>query len=134
MSRDQQASRSRSRISALLEYLGRLAATAQGRSRLMPGTLYEYRRRCGKLNCRCARGKLHIARVFSVYAGGRSRPVSMAGIERGELAQCVQAHQEFRKARAEMVRTHVQLMKVVDRLGKLRRISPDELRRQTNPK
>ncbi len=125
MSSNEQASRNRSRLCALVEHLGRLAKQAQGRSPLLPGTVYEHRRRCGKRHCRCAKGKAHVQRVFSVHQDGASRQVSMAGIDWEELTQCVRAHREFRGTRAAIVRTCAELIETVDTLGKLRRISLD---------
>ena len=129
MSPNEQASRRRRQVCALVEHLGQLADRAQGRCKLLAGTLYERWRRCGKNNCRCVDGKLHAARVFSIHEGGVSRQVSIAGIDWEELALYVQANREFRRTRAEIARTCAELMETVDQLGNSRRISLDELRR-----
>jgi hypothetical protein len=55
--------------------------------------------------------------------------VSIAGIDWEELAQCVQAHREFRRTRAEIVRTCAEMIETVDKLGRSRRISVEEMRR-----
>ena len=130
MERKREASRCRQRIANCLVELGQLANVTQGWSPLVRGSLYSYRRRCGKRECRCSRGELHVGQAFSVSEGGRSRVVSTAGLDRAEVASCVRAHREFRRARSSMVRTFRELLGAVDRMARLREVGLEGLRRR----
>jgi len=129
MERSHEASLCRQRIANCLVELGRLAKVAQGWSPLVRGSLYLYRRRCGKRGCRCSRGELHAGQALSVSAGGRSRVVSTAGLDRAELAAGVQAHRELRQARSSMVRTCRELLAAVDRMARVREVGLEQLGR-----
>lgn len=112
-----QASRYRQKIVEGAAELGRLAQAANGSSPLVRGSFYTYRRRCGKKGCRCERGQPHIVRAFGVSEGGRSRVVSVRGLDRHELEAGVKAWRQWRQSRAAMVATFAELMRTVDRLG-----------------
>lgn len=128
MDHKRQASRCRQRIVDCLGELQHLAQVALGYSPLIRGSLYVYRRRCGKAGCRCARGRLHRGQALGVSHGGRSRAVPLAGLDRDKLAEHVAAYRGLRRARATMVRTFAQLLREADRLEQLREIPVERLR------
>ena len=47
----------------------------QARQPLLPGSLYTLKRRCGKPNCRCARGEPHVSLYVVQSHGGKPRQV-----------------------------------------------------------
>ena len=133
MNKKPQAARTRQRILALTEQLQGQAQRVMGHAPLVRGSFYRYRRRCGKAGCRCARGALHAGEAFSIRAGGRSRTLPLAGVDREELSRHVGAYRELRRVRAEMVRTFDELLEAVDKLERLREISLERLKRRERP-
>jgi hypothetical protein len=133
MNKQGQASRARQRILALTELLQGQARRVMGHAPLVRGSFYRYRRRCGKSSCRCARGALHAGEAFSIRAGGRSRTLPLTGVDREELALCVEAYRELRRVRAEMVRTFGEMLKQADKLERLREIGLERLKRRGRP-
>lgn len=119
MSRE--ASLGRQKITAWSTEIVRLAQAANGSGPLARGSLYAYRRRCGKPGCRCARGALHAGRTFAVSEGGRTRVVALRGLDLAELEAGVRA---WRRTRAAMVAAFAELLRAVDRLEKLNTNAP----------
>ena len=134
MSVSEQASRSRQELGDCVAELGQLAEVAKSRGGLVRGSLYEFRRRCGKAGCRCSRGGLHSGRALGVSAGGWARPVSLKGIDVATLSDHVEAYRRVRKARAEMVKVFAKLLATADRLEHLREIPVSQLRQQGQAK
>ena len=128
MDRRREASRCRQRIMGCVGELQGLARAILGYSPLVRGSLYAYRRRCGKPGCRCARGRLHRGQALGVSQGGRSRAVALAGLDRDRLAEHVAVYRELRRTRATMVRTFAQLLREADRLERLREVPVERLR------
>jgi hypothetical protein len=112
-----QASLRRRKIGERVAELCRLARVAEGSGVLVRGSFYAYRRRCGKDGCRCARGQLHPGRAFGVSSGGRSRVVSLRGLDRQEVEAGVKAWRQWRQTRAAMVAVFAELLRELDRLG-----------------
>lgn len=129
MTANEQASRLRQRILQQSEWFTRSVEVVVGRSGLLAGSLYERGKRCGKAGCRCNRGSLHRGMVLAVRQRGRSYWVSLAGLDKQELARLVNHWKQFRRARREMIRTFKDILATADRLGKLRQIEPGQLRR-----
>lgn len=125
----EQISLCRQRMRGRLRDLAHLTRIFQEGDPLVRGSLYAYRRKCGKVSCRCARGELHQAEAFSIRSGGRPRRVSLAGVDRDKLDRQVGVYRKMRKARAGMVRTFAQLLAVADRLARLREVPAVNLRR-----
>jgi hypothetical protein len=132
MSKKPQAAAVRLKVLALTDLLQGQAQRVLGRSPLVRGSFYRYRRRCGKAGCRCARGTLHAGQAFSIRAGGRSRTLALTGVDREELSRCVGAYRDLRRVRAEMVRAFGELLKQVDKLERLREIGLEQLKRRGN--
>lgn len=71
-----------------------------GIPRMIRGSVVVQRRRCGKANCRCARGEqLHEATVLSYSEAGRNRTVMLAA---GEVAAVRAAVARYRAAQARL--------------------------------
>lgn len=128
-----EASRCRQRITGCLSELEHLAGFCLGHFPLVRGSLYTYRRRCGKAGCRCARGELHRGQALGVRVGGRSRSAPIGGIDRQALSEHVAAYRQVRRARADMVRAFDELLAAADRLERLREIPAGRLRRRGTP-
>ena len=88
---------------------------------MVKGTVYPLRRRCGKPNCRCARGKLHETTVLSASISGRSRlwTVPVAQVEK--MSKLTKCYQRFRTARADFVKLYTKMLRAVDAIEKVRR-------------
>lgn len=80
------------------------AAERRGRSRLaqlvhtrplLRGTLSVRSRRCGKPNCRCARGELHVSLYLVQSHDGKPRQVYVPQEWEERIRQAVQNHQEI---------------------------------------
>jgi len=123
------ASRCRQRIAEGLARLERLAQGVAGRDPMIRASLYQYRRRCGAAGCRCQRGELHGGRALSVSEGGRSRGVSLAGVDMAQVERQVEAYRQWRQVRAKMVRSFTEVLKAVDELGRRRTLPVERLRR-----
>ena len=133
MNKPAQAARTRQKILALTELLQGQAQRVMGHAPLVRGSFYRYRRRCGKASCRCARGALHAGEAFSIHAGGRSRTLPLAGVDREELSRHVGVYRELRRVRAEMVRTFAELLRKADQLERLRAIGLERLKGRGRP-
>lgn len=66
---------------------------------MLPGTVSTFRRRCGKLNCRCAAGEPHESPALVFTEGGRTKTVTLAG---AEVAGVEAAVARYAQARAEL--------------------------------
>lgn len=84
------------------------------REPLLPGSLYVLRRKCGKPNCRCARGELHESTALSYRGDGRPRNVSPASDQIDTLRKRTDGYRRARQARAKLVRWQRQVLNLVD--------------------
>jgi len=66
---------------------------------LVRGSVAVQRRRCGKPNCRCAKGELHEAAVLSYWDGESNRTLMLAP---EDLAAVRRAVERYRRARAAL--------------------------------
>jgi hypothetical protein len=113
---NQQLSSLRSQLLKLQEQLPHLLEDCLGREPLLPGSLYTLRRKCGKPNCRCTRGKLHESTVLSYRGNGRPRNISPPAEQLESLRSMTHAYRRCRQARAKHVRWQRQLLTLVDAL------------------
>lgn len=89
--------------------------------RVIKGTVYELKRRCGKPGCKCARGELHARMVVSASEGGKTR---LQVIPHGFLVEVqakVRRYQELRHARARLGELYRKMLKVIDEMEAMRR-------------
>jgi hypothetical protein len=67
--------------------------------KMLPGYVATARVRCGKANCRCARGERHVAHYHvTYYSGVRSRKY----VRRDQLSEVLAACKAHRKLQAQL--------------------------------
>ena len=84
---------------------------------MVQGSLYLLRRKCGKPNCRCARGQLHESWVLTRSEGGQSRLYTVAADQRGRLRPWAREYRRWQLARARLVKQSNTIVKLVDELA-----------------
>lgn len=90
---------------------------------MVQGSFYLLRRKCGKPNCRCAQGQLHTSWVITRSEQGQDRIYSVAKEARGRLRPLTQEYRRYQRARAVLVKRHLELLQRVDRIAELRMIA-----------
>lgn len=88
---------------------------------VIKGSLYELKRKCGNPGCKCAGGELHSSMVVSASEKGRK---SLRVIPRGFLVEVrakVRRYRRLRRSRARLVEVHGQMLKLMDRMERMRR-------------
>jgi Family of unknown function (DUF6788) len=111
-----QLSSLRSQLLEVRDQLPQLLEECLARAPLIPGSLYTLRRKCGKPNCHCNRGKLHESTVLSYRGQGRPRNISPLPEQLESLRTMTHDYRRSRQARAKLVRWQRQLLKLVDAL------------------
>jgi hypothetical protein len=101
---------------------GRTLRHLQRQDSLTPGSFYLQKRRCGKPNCRCARGELHQAWVISRSQGGTSRTFMVPAEQRARLRQLTSEYRRYQRARALLARRQAQVLALADRMAELRMV------------
>jgi hypothetical protein len=66
---------------------------------MLHGTLTTFRRRCGKLNCRCATGDPHESPALIYTEGGRGKTLTLSAAEVPEVRAALK---RYAKAKAEL--------------------------------
>ena len=98
------------------------AGERQGRSRLtqilsgqrfLRGTLAPRLRRCGKPDCRCARGELHASLYLVQSQGGKPRQVFVPKEWEARIRQSVQGYQEIQQLLEEL--SEIEWQRLLDR-------------------
>lgn len=123
----EQASRLRQGIAFKLQRLIGLLEVVKERTHILPGSVYRRGRRCGKRGCRCCRGELHMSLVLTVQKDGKSRWVSLEGLDKEKVQQLVRDWRRFRMVRSEMLHTFRDLLSEVDQLGRMRQVDLRDL-------
>ena len=85
------------------------------------GSVYEFKRKCGKPGCKCARGELHRSMVVSASEKGKTK---LRVIPRGSLVEVeskVRRYQKLRRARTRLVEVHKKILQVMDDMEAMRR-------------
>ncbi len=106
----------RAQLTQAQQQLPELLEDCFGREPLLPGSLYTLRRKCGKPNCRCARGELHESTVLSYRGQGRPQNISPPPEQIESLRKMTDDYRRVRQARAKLVRWQRQLLALVDAL------------------
>lgn len=101
---------------------GRTLRHLQRQDSLTPGSFYLQKRRCGKPNCRCARGELHQAWVISRSQGGASRTFMVPAEQRARLRQLTSEYRRYQRALALLARRQAQVLALADRMAELRMV------------
>jgi hypothetical protein len=87
---------------------------------LVQGSFYLLRRKCGKPNCRCARGQLHTAYVLTRSEAGRDRLYMVPKDQRARVRQWAAEYRRYQRARAVLVKRQQHLLSLVDQIGQQR--------------
>ncbi len=118
-------SRLRQALYDLRAELGGLLGVFVDRGPIMPGSIYELRRKCGKPACRCFSGTdLHSCTVISWTSKGRKRLRTVPEEQQGKLGELTHRYKLFRKARTRLLEVHAQMLVIIDRLEAARRKEP----------
>jgi hypothetical protein len=110
----------RSQLHATRQQLAALLEDFLGREPLLAGSVYTLRRRCGKPNCRCAQGALHVSTVLSYRGQGRPQNLVMLPEQLPAVRKLTDEYRRFRRTRTKLLRLERQLLALVDRIEALR--------------
>jgi hypothetical protein len=111
------SSRRRQQLWQTYAALARTLRTLQREQPMVPGSLYLLRRKCGKPNCRCARGQLHASWVLTRSESGHSRLYSVPKDQRGRLRPLTQEYRRWQLARAYLVKQSAAILEAIDQLA-----------------
>lgn len=103
-----------------------LATTLRRLQRSQPmvqGSFYLLRRKCGKPNCRCARGERHPAYVLTRSEAGKDRLYPVPKAQRAEVRKWAAEYRRYQRARAVLVKRHLRLLALVDQIAQQRLLS-----------
>jgi hypothetical protein len=87
---------------------------------MVQGSFYLLRRRCGKPNCHCATGQLHASYVLTRSEAGKDRLYPVPKDQRAEVRKWAAEYRRYQRARALLVKRHLRLLSLVDRLAQQR--------------
>ena len=77
---------------------------------LLPGSLSQSRRRCGKPTCHCATGAGHPSWYLAFMVGGKQRVEHIPAAWAADVQRRVAAGREFKQAVAEVLAANAQLL------------------------
>src|SRR2546425_9457616 len=77
---------------------------------LLPGSLSQSRRRCGKPTCHCATGPGHPSWYLAFMVGGKQRVEHIPAAWAAAVRRRVAAGREFKQAVAEVLAANAQLL------------------------
>ena len=118
---DDAFSRKRQELWRAYRALGRTLRTLARSQPMVPGTFYLLRRKCGKPNCRCARGQLHASWVLTRSESGRNRLYTVGAQQRGPLRGLTREYRRWQLARARWVKQSAAMVLLIDQLAEGRR-------------
>lgn len=84
---------------------------------MVQGSFYLLRRKCGKPNCRCARGQLHATYVLTRSEQGKDRLYSVPKDQRASLRQWAAEYRRYQRARAVLAKRSGRLLVLVDAMA-----------------
>jgi len=113
--------RLRQRLRRLTEEHDRLLEVAYQLPPLWRGLVLDARRKCGKPNCRCARGELHVSPMLSDRSGERQRSLAVKGKDLLLFRKLTEAYRSVRASRARLVKVQREILEVFDALEAVRR-------------
>jgi hypothetical protein len=94
---------------------------------MVQGSFYLLRRKCGKPNCRCASGQLHASWVLTRSEAGRDRIYSVPKDRRAQVRRWALEYRRYQRARAALVKAHLQLVALADEMASQRlRVWPEK--------
>jgi len=88
---------------------------------IIKGSIYELKRRCGKRNCKCAKGEQHVSMVISMSEGGKTKlhTISLDQVEK--LKPKVEHYKQQRQSRAQLVKLFDKMIRAIDEIEEMRR-------------
>lgn len=110
------ASRLRQEIALYLRNIIKLKDELSSRKPMARGTVYMLRRKCGKENCRCQKGKLHPQICLAWGEGGRKYLSPLKGQEIDRYKKLTANKRRFRKARTKFIRLSRRVMELSNKL------------------
>jgi len=99
--------------------LNKLRKVLLTRRPMVKGTVYEFKNRCGKRNCRCQRGQLHTRMALSYSEHGRTKLRYLKPEEVKWYQWSTGNYRVFRSARAKLVRLVKDILSLADKLGEV---------------
>ena len=114
-------SRLRSSLLSTVEQIRDLIEPFLDDSPVLAGSVYEIKRKCGKPNCRCARGELHRRMVLSTKVEGKTK---LHSIPKGALVETrikTERRRKLRRARAQLNALHREILDTIDEMEAMRR-------------
>ena len=90
---------------------------------MVQGSFYLLRRKCGKLNCRCAAGQLHASYVLTRSEAGKDRLYPVPKEQRAQVRKWAAEYRRYQRARAVLAKRHLHLLSLVDQLAQQRRLT-----------
>lgn len=111
------ASRLRQEVSLCLRDITRLKDELATRRPMARGTVYILKRKCGKENCRCQKGKLHPQICLAWGEGGRRYLRPLRGMEEiDRYKKLTGYHRRFRRARTKFIRFSKRVVELSNKL------------------
>ena len=98
--------------------LAKLKEELVPRKPMARGTVYELKRKCGKPNCRCAKGELHKQICLTVTRNGKTKLRSLKGDEIERMKKLTGFYRRFRKARVRFIKTSQKIVNLTKQLEK----------------
>jgi hypothetical protein len=95
---------------------GRLLRLMTKEAKLLPGSFYLLRRKCGKPSCRCAQGQLHATWVLTRSESGQHKLYPVPPQDRARVRKLVAAWKRAQKARTKLLRLNAQLLALADEI------------------
>jgi hypothetical protein len=86
------------------------------RSDITPGTFTRLLVRCGRKNCRCAKGDKHEAHFLYVSRGGPLQRIWIPVADRAKVKERADRYRRFRSSRAAIIKASKQLITSLDQL------------------
>jgi hypothetical protein len=111
----------RQKLRLLADEIPHLVSVALARSPLWRGNVHDARRSCGKPNCRCATGELHVSTQLADRSGKKLRNLALKGPLLGLFQRMTEDYRSVRQARARFVRVTREMLSLMDQLEEIRR-------------
>ena len=110
------ASRLRQEIARCLKDIVQLKDELATRRPMARGTVYILKRKCGKENCRCQKGKLHPQICLAWGESGRKYLRPLKGQEIDRYKKLTTNKRRFRKARTKFIRLSKRVVELSNKL------------------
>jgi len=114
-------SKLRQRLRKLADEIGGLVSKFFYDQPMIKGTVVEIKRKCGKKNCRCNDGMLHVSKVISSSVSGKTRMRAIPKGRLGDVEKKVERYQKHRKSRARLTEMHREMLEIIDEIELMRR-------------